>query len=410
MGRIIVLVTAALALLAFLAGRFLDSIHSPLTDFVRLLCLPVFTILFLLLLFAIPLRRLGSTALARNIVRTTRVAALLAMLGFLLAVFLPRSYGTLPMHARADIRYWQLPTGSHIGYTLIPAKGERQPWPIIYLQGGPGGSMGEGLIRMMKNFSADGFDVYVYDQIGSGWSDRLADIREYTAERHKKDLEAIVQEIGAEKVILIGQSWGAILATLYTADNPGRVAKLILTGPGPLQPLHPELAQQPSPDSLHLRAPYYSNHQGNERVSNLRTRAMAIIAMNFGRKLASDKEADDFAACLGSNVNWSTVCDTSLIDHSPARGGAGYYVQVMTMLSCRNLPDPRQKLSNSPIPLLVLKGQCDNQKWGYTNEYLQLFPRHRLIVVPDAGHGIYGEQPRLYLAAIRDFLSPGRTP
>ncbi|HLZ86084.1 MAG TPA: alpha/beta hydrolase, partial [Puia sp.] len=313
-------------------------------------------------------------------------------------------YGTLPMPERANIRYWDLPTGSRIAFTLIPAKGVKKPYPIIYLQGGPGGSVSEGLIRIMTPFSEDGFDVYVYDQIGSGWSGRLADIREYTAGRHKRDLEAIVQATGAEEVILIGQSWGAILAALYAADNPGRVAKMILTGPGPLPPFHPELAKLPAPDSLHLREPYYTNHQGNEEANNLRTRTMEMLATSFGKKLASDREADDFACYLGSKVNRSTVCDTSLIEHTQPRGGAGFYVQIMTVFSCRSLPDPRPKLRNSPIPILVLKGQCDNQKWGFTNEYLQLFPHHRLVVIPDAGHGIYGEQPERYLAAIKEFL------
>ena len=40
---------------------------------------------------------------------------------------------------------------------------------------------------------------------------------------------------------------------------------------------------------------------------------MELVATKFGRKLTSDKEADDFAAYLNSNLNWSTVCDTSLI-------------------------------------------------------------------------------------------------
>lgn len=404
MGKILVIGSGILAVLAFLAGQFLEQIHSPLTDFTRLLCFPLLTLIFLLSLFFVPLRRLASTPATRKWVWGIRGAAFLGVTGFLLAVFWPRSYGALPMPERANIRYWDLPTGSRIAYTLIPAKGVKKPFPIVYLNGGPGGSVGEGLIRIMTPLSAEGYDVYVYDQIGSGWSGRLDNIREYTALRHKRDLEAIVQQLRAEKVILIGQSWGAILAALYAADNPGRVAKIIFTGPGPLKPQHFELANLPAPDSLHLREPYYTNHQGNERANNFRTRAMEFFATNFGRKLASEKEADDFAAWLGYNVNWSTVCDTSLIKHGPPKGGAGYYVLVMTVLSFRSVPDPRPKLRGSPIPILVLKGQCDNQKWGYTNEYLQLFPDHRLVVVPDAGHGLYGEQPGRYLAAIKEFL------
>jgi proline iminopeptidase len=289
----------------------------------------------------------------------------------------------------------------------LPAGSSKEliPHPIVYLDGGPGGAVTADLIHIMLPFTEDGYDVYVCDQIGSGWSGRLADIREYTADRHKRDLEAIVQQTGTEKVIFIGQSWGAILAVLYIADHPDRVAKMILTGPGPIQPQHPELANLPAPDSLHLRAPYYSNHDGNERANNLRTRAMEMIATSFGRRLASDREADDFAACLASNVDWSTLRDTSLIKHTPPQGGAGFYVQVMTVHSFRSLPDPRPRLRNLPIPILVLKGQCDSQKWGFTNEYLQLFPNHRLVVIPGAGHFIYGEQPELYLEAIRGFLN-----
>jgi proline iminopeptidase len=402
MGKKIMIVSGLLAVLAFFGGLFLEGVHSPLKDFTQYLLLPVFAVVFLVSLFVVPLRPLG--ARTRIIFRGLRWASVLGLLAFLAAVFLPRSYGTLPMVARAKIHYWPLPTGSRIGYTLIPGTGPKKPFPIIYLQGGPGGSMSEGLIRILTPFASEGYDVYVYDQIGSGWSGRLADIREYTTDRHKRDLEAIVQQIGAEKVILIGQSWGAILATLYVADNPGRVAKLILTGPGPIQPTNWALAGLKAPDSLHLREPYYTNHQGNELAHNLRTRAMEIFASSFGWKLASDAEADDFAAYQGSLVNRSTVCDTSLIPHTTPQGGAGFYVQVMTVHSFGGTRDPRSRLSGLPVPLLVLKGQCDNQKWGFTNEYLQLFPFHRLVVIPDAGHGIYGEQPERYLSAIREFL------
>jgi proline iminopeptidase len=51
-----------------------------------------------------------------------------------------------------------------------------------------------------------------------------------------------------------------------------------------------------------------------------------------------------------------------------------------------------------------MKGECDNQKWGFTKEYLDLFPNHKLVVVPGAGHGIFIEQPEKYLSTIRAFL------
>ena len=146
---------------------------------------------------------------------------------FLLLVCIPRSYPVPKMGKNADMQFWNLPTGSKIGYAHIPGKGTRKSSPIIFLNGGPGGFITDIGIQLRSALSALGYDVYMYDQIGSGQSDRLAHISEYTADRHKKDLEAIIEQIGADQVILIGQSWGAVLAVLYAADHPSKIEKMI---------------------------------------------------------------------------------------------------------------------------------------------------------------------------------------
>lgn len=328
---------------------------------------------------------------------------LIALIAFLLVLFIPRSYDVRQFHARAGTQYWDLPTGSRIGYTLLPGKGDKKPYPIIFLQGGPGGFITDRNITMLTPLAEDGYDVYLYDQVGSGHSGRLKNISEYTADRHRQDLEAIVRTIGTEKVILLGQSWGAMLGVLYTATNSAKIHKLIFTGPGPVPPVRAGLARLPAPDSLHLRVPVYANRQANEKVHSLRSRFVLWWAVNFGRKLASDKEADDFQTALTRELNKATVCDTSkALD---AEGGSGFYVHNMTVRSLDKVNDPRPALKGNTIPTLIMKGQCDNQKWGYTNEYLELFPRHRLVVIPGAGHSISVEQPEQYLQTIRGFLT-----
>jgi proline iminopeptidase len=404
MGKRIIIGTGFLAILTFLAGRILAHYRSRVSDFVQIICFPFCTLVFVFSLFVVRIRRSSVSPATRNIFRGMRIAALLGIFWLTIAVFRPRSYGSLPVQPRAGTRYWNLATGSRIAYTLIPGKGSKKPSPIIYLQGGPGGAIGLGEIQLMTSIAEDGYDIYLYDQIGSGRSDRLANIREYTADRHKRDLEAIVQQIGTSKVILIGQSWGAILAVLYAADNPGSVAGMIVTGPGPIIPVHPELAGVAAPDSLHLHDPYYSNRQGNELAGNIRTRTMALMATEFGIKLASDKEADDFAGYAGNLVNRSTIADTSRIRLGRAGAGAGFYDGIMTVHSFPVTADPRPKLKNSSIPVLVMKGQYDNQKWGFTHEYLNLFPNSRLVVFPNAGHCISCEQQMQYLSTIRGYL------
>lgn len=322
----------------------------------------------------------------------------------MLAVFIPRSYDVPQMHKRKGTQYWDLQAGSKIAYTLVSSKGIKKPYPIIYLQGGPRGFISDRNIKMLAPLSEDGFDIFLYDQIGSGFSDRLANINDYTADRHKNDLEEIIKKIGTEKVILIGQSWGASLATLFIADNPDKVEKVVFTGPGSILPMREELLSANLPDSLNLRKPPYSNKEANEKSKNIRTKAITFWAKFLGKKIASDKEADDFQTYLNSELNKATVCDTSKA--LKAEGGGGFYVQVMTVWSFSKIKDPRPKLKDCTVPILIMKGQCDNQPWGFVNEYLELFPNHQLKIIPDAGHSISVEQPELYLKTIRDFLNP----
>lgn len=131
---------------------------------------------------------------------------------------------------------------------------------------------------------------------------------------------------------------------------------------------------------------------------------MTFFATHFGLKLASDKEADDFAGYLTSLTERATFADTSKIGPLRPLPGAGFYCSVMTTFSQSHTPDPRPKLRNTTIPLLEIRGQYDNQPWGYAHEYLDLFPDHRLVIVPNAGHGISRDQPGPFLAAIRDFF------
>lgn len=327
----------------------------------------------------------------------------ISLLIFSWLIFSPRSYNVLPSEKMAAKQYWQLSTGSDISYIQIAGKGEKKPYPIIYLHGGPGGFIDGEKVRILAPLAEDGYDIYLYDQVGGGQSSRLKNISEYTPDRHKRDLEEIVKQIGAEKVIFIAQSWGAILAVLFIADNSGKVERAIFTGPGPIPPVNLELAQEKTPDSLNLCKPYFSNAEGNRKAYNIRAKAILKWAEWTHRKLATDAEADAFMAFLNDKLNKSTVCDTSM--DTRTHSGSGFYSHIMTMKYFNQVEDPRTVIRTLQIPILVMKGQCDNQKWGYTHEYLKLFQKNRLVVIPNAGHSIATEQPAKYLQTIRDFLA-----
>lgn len=331
-----------------------------------------------------------------------RYPLLLAILILGLLVFIPRSYEVGEFTPRKGVKYWKLATGSRIGYTFLNGKGQHSLPPIIYLHGGPGGRIQQSTIDFFQTLTYKGYDVYLYDQIGSGHSDRLENIEDYSVERHKQDLKEIIKTLGAQKVILYGHSWGTLLATEFYSDHPDKIEKMIFSGPGPILPINQSLRNLESPDSLNLIQPKFSNSQGYDKVNNLRNKAIFYWARFFGSKLATDEEADQFQTLLCNELSKSTTCDgnnTERYEH-----GDGYYTQIMTVNSFHKVPDKRDVIRGNSTPLLILKGQCDNQSWGYTQEYLDLFPNAKLHIMKNAGHSIEKSKQAEFLAIILDFL------
>lgn len=317
-------------------------------------------------------------------------------------IFIPRYTNIVGSTMRTGTELWKLKTGSEIAVIVLKVKVASKPNPVIFVQGGPGGPIYDRNIELLKNLTEDGYTVYLYDQAGCGFSARINDISEYTVARHVQDLYEIADRTGKEKVILLGQSWGAMLATEFAAAHPEKIEKLIFTSPGPILPVKEALTNQKAPDSLQLRQPFFSNQDGNKKMAGVRTDIIRFFALNLNIRLASDKEMDWYASKLAFETGKSTVCDTSLTNSFEA--GSGYYCMIKTVQSFAQVSDKRNELRKIQVPVLILKGQCDNIKWGFTAEYLSLFRNSRLVAVPNAGHGIGTEQPEIYLKTIREFL------
>lgn len=318
-------------------------------------------------------------------------------------IAVPVPYEVPQFEARSGTQYWLLEEGSSIGYTHIAARGIEKKEPIIYLHGGPGGQITDAIIDVLSPLADGGHDLYFYDQIGSGHSSRLADISEYSVARHREDLRSIVARIGASRVILVGHSWGACLAMNYVQFYPETVSRLVLSGPGPILPIGSHLRDLPPPDSLSIRQPQFSNREGNEKAYNWRSKAILKAASLLGIKWASDHEADDFFTRLNQELVKSTDCDGEQV--GKVEGGGGYYSHVMTVRSFGEVEDRRAGLQALRTPVLLLRGQCDNQPWGFTQEYLDLLPDVQFQIMEDVGHQIINRKGEEYCGLIRGFLA-----
>lgn len=332
-----------------------------------------------------------------------RLTLLILLIVFSYKVFWPRHYNVQSRKRDINTSFWKLTTGSTIGYTyLSPTAIKTKAYPIIYLHGGPGGAISTQVIDDLKPLCNLGFKLYFYDQVGSGASNRLSDISEYTVQRQLDDLHEIISKINSVKVILIGQSWGSVLAAAYVAKHPERIDKIVFTSPGPIYPINNAAINIPAPDSFGIRAPLYTNKAANESSTNIRIKAITFFATHFGKKIALDKEVDEYADFLDAKANKSALCDTSI--HLIKGGSNGFFASIMTYKSILLLKDFREKIKGVNMPVLILKGQCDNQPWGATNEYLSLFPNHKFVLIPNAGHFINVEQHEKYISEIKNFL------
>ncbi len=103
---------------------------------------------------------------------------------------------------------------------------------IVVLHGGPGGDY-RALLNC-SNLIADGFFLVFYDQRGSGLSKRHNKEVYTSVQLFIDDLDAVIKYYrkSGQEVILMGHSWGAMLATAYVNQHPDKISGVVLMEPG----------------------------------------------------------------------------------------------------------------------------------------------------------------------------------
>jgi proline iminopeptidase len=313
----------------------------------------------------------------------------------------------------AGMHYWNLSTGSHLAYLEVPAKGEAQATPVILVGGGPGEEdvADTSGTEFFGQLSQLGYDVYFYDQIGSGLSARLDNPADYTVGRHVADLEAIRQSIGARQLILMGSSWGGTLVANYMASHPSSVAKAVFTSPGPMNE-----AEWPQSGSVTSRLTKSEQEQADALIPrNPRFVAWYVLGSinpRAAHNMVSDQEGDAFLDTFLQIVLRATVCDPAHLPNQTSQG-TGLYDNMFTTRDAQSTHpgvNPRTVLASNQTPSLILTGGCNYVDWAVTWQYRTTLPNSTLVCYPHAGHEIYRDEPDLYLETIRSFLQDTSLP
>jgi len=358
-----------------------------------------------------PQSRQARRPLGRRLLRLCLIGFATVVALFLAASLIPLGETIPAMQAGPDTPFWTMRDGSRIAHIdLAPPDGRAsRAEPVIYLHGGPGGYVHSSIVARMRDLAADGHIVHLYDQIGSGRSDRLRRPRDYSFQRHIDDLAEIVdRHVGAPRVVLVAQSFGAMVAAHYIAAHPERVAGVVFCSPGGLEPAPTGSdgafidieTLYPTPAALAFRAPIEVWAETDRRILRPRVLMAATCAMLFNRKFASDREMDGLINTLASRFTRGLVCDPANVQ--PEEGGGGGYAYMFSNWY-EGVPDPRPRLRTAVVPALVLQGQCDQGSYAVAYEYADLL-RGRYVFVPDAGHEIWWDQPAVFSEHLREFL------
>lgn len=266
---------------------------------------------------------------------------------------------------------------------------------LVFLHGGPGDD--HQYLRTLAEPLTKDFRCILYDQRGSGHSP-LSRLTQETLhiERFLADLDALRLHLGESRFRLVGHSWGATLALLYSVYFSEYVERVVLIGLGPLSN---ELAQVASANLLKPLS--QAEREACEELAAQRRLARTSGDLQKHRELHVQLVAEYYVR------SWF---------YSP-EAAARFPIQYQSMysynplISIYLLPSVEQmqsqmwkQLSQVTAPVLILYGYQDFEP--ITQAYLlkEALPHAQVCLLNECGHVPWLEQPERCIQVIEDFL------
>jgi proline iminopeptidase len=238
----------------------------------------------------------------------------------------------------------------------------------------------------------------LYDTRGRGLSSAVEDRSCLGIASDVADLGAVRRHLGLSRPAVLAHSHATATALLYALENPGAVERLVLVGPyGPRRdPWHAEgmlsLGEM-------IRPP------GAPRLGALRA---GRVHRTDPRSYAREWMREYF---LPLQVNRRDVIDLIPLDpcdlpnEFPERWAADFLEQIFPSLGDW---DWRPRLSSLTIPVLLVWGEVEKPPREMVLEWLHGLPDAQVLMVPDAGHLPFYENPDAFFPPVEAFLCGGR--
>jgi proline iminopeptidase len=267
------------------------------------------------------------------------------------------------------------------GAGLVVDGGQMREKPVVFLlHGGPGADH----TSYKPTFSplADLVQLVYIDHRGQGRSAR-GDAATYTLDNNVADLEALRQYLGLEQIVVMGGSYGGMVALAYASHYPDRVSQLVV------------MATTASYEFIDRAKQFLAQHGSPEQ--------QAIAQFLWDGNFRDNGHVQEFFACLGPL--YSRTFDLAQARQNAGRVILSYEALNQAFGGFLRTFDLRPQLPQITAPTLVLGARHD---WicapEFSEEIAGLIPQSQLQIFENSGHIIRADEPESLIATIQAFL------
>jgi proline-specific peptidase len=283
-----------------------------------------------------------------------------------------------------------------LGETWCRVVGEGDRTPIVLLHGGPG--YNSEYLRRFENFAKTGRTVIRYDQIGSGRSvvnDEHYRPGVFTVELFRRELSRLREELGLDEVILIGQSWGVMLALEHAIEGaPGIRGLVLMSGPASME--------EWTAETLRLR---------DELPAEVRE---TLAREEAAGRVGSPAFKEAYAVWERTHVlrmdeppPWEAegleIFERDMRVYDLTTGGAEFPTEGTTFELADW--DIRPMLGNVSAPTLLLSGRYDEATPAVMSTLLRGIAGSEWHILEESSHSCHTEEEALTMLLVADFLA-----
>jgi len=265
---------------------------------------------------------------------------------------------------------------------------------VLLLHGGPGATS-EAFECFDTWFPRAGIEYYHYDQLGSFRSDQPDDPSLWELDRFVDEVEQVRQALGlsADNFVLLGQSWGGLLAMEYAVQHPAALKALVIS-------------------NMMSSCRLYNAYANDVLMPSMDQSALAEI-----KRLEAEGKTDDpryeelltehhyvLHVCRMPASDWPDPVIRAFSHINPAIYVPMQGPSELGLSGTLENWDRSADLRHIDVPALVIGAAHDTMDPGHMRWMSEQLPRGRYLHCPDGSHLAQFDDPEHYFPGLIDFL------